>query len=82
MEIFGLSINPKDLEEAIKAFRFFDKHKLGVLTPDKLPKVYQSLQMNLTEQELKQMLTENNLLNKEAIDLYEFLAMTASKVTN
>ena len=61
MEIFGLNINPKDLEEAIKAFRFFDKNKTGLLPCEKLQKVYQSLQMNLSETELKQILTENDL---------------------
>ncbi|MEE4247468.1 MAG: hypothetical protein V2I33_18825 [Kangiellaceae bacterium] len=77
-----LHINQNDIKEAIKAFRFFDRKKTGLIPIEDLHRVYESLGMKLKSTEIAQMLMDAGVheFENEMITLYDFLSATLRKV--
>jgi calmodulin len=68
-----------DLEELFEAFSLFDKDYNGVLTSKELGIVMQSISLNPTESEIRDMINEAETSKENSIDFPEFLAFLSRK---
>ena len=69
----------EDIEELYEAFSLFDKDYNGVITPKELGIIMQSISLNPTESEIKEMINEAETDQSGSVDFPEFLALLARK---
>lgn len=78
-------INPNDVQEAMKSFRWFHSRRSGLLKREDVSKAYESLGLKLTQQEITHMIdrlkkpTESEDTRQD-LTLPEFLNMTLQRL--
>ncbi|CAG9311665.1 unnamed protein product [Blepharisma stoltei] len=78
-------INPNDVQEAMKSFRWFHSRRTGLLKREDVPKAYESLGLKLSQQEINAMIDKIKKPGEgeEArpdLSLPEYLNITLQKI--
>jgi len=81
LDFSAYHIHPNDLQEAMKAFRWFHSRRTGLLRPEDLPKVLESMGMKIQKEEIFKLLSSVGIEDKATgISLTQFLNMVLRKV--
>lgn len=85
LDFTHLHINPNDVTEAMKAFKWFHSKRTGLLKREDLPKAFESLGLKLTQQDILKMLetiekSHEQGEDKQQISLTNFLNITLKKI--
>jgi Ca2+-binding EF-hand superfamily protein len=63
LDFSAYHIHPNDLQEAMKAFRWFHSRRTGLLRPEDLPKVLESMGLKIQKEEVFKLLSLTQFLN-------------------
>jgi Ca2+-binding EF-hand superfamily protein len=77
-------IHPNDIQEAMKAFKWFHSKRTGLLKREDLSKAYESLGLKISAQDIDKMISTINKNSeqeeKNQLSLPEFLQITLKKI--
>lgn len=85
LDFTHLHIHPNDVQEAMKAFKWFHSKRTGLLKKEDLSRAFESLGLKLTQAEINKMVEGNDRIHeagedRQQISLPDFLNITLKKI--